>query len=134
MEDSLAQFWVASDRIFELAAEGKEGEAREEIRASLQPRVAALSTAVSRLLVANNESEQQAVEQVEQIYDGVQRQVYLFLVATLIAIVLTSVYLIRLNRRLFATYLGPFRAAQRTGAEADRHPGIDLAAHLARTA
>jgi signal transduction histidine kinase len=102
LEDSLAQFWVASDRTFALAGEGKEKEARAEIGASLQPRVAALSTAVARLLVANNESEQQAVERIKQIYDGVQRQVYLFLVATLIAIVLTSVYLIRLSRRLFA--------------------------------
>ena len=102
LEDSLAQFWVASDRTFALASEGKEREARDEIRASLQPRVAALSTAVARLLVANNESEQQAGERIERIYDGVQRQVYLFLVATLIAIVLTSVYLIRLTRRLFA--------------------------------
>ena len=102
LEDSLAQFWVASDRTFALASEGKEKEARDEIRASLQPRVAALSTAVARLLVANNESEQQAGERIERIYDGVQRQVYLFLVATLIAIVLTSVYLIRLTRRLFA--------------------------------
>jgi signal transduction histidine kinase len=102
LEDSLAQFWVASDRTFALAGEGKEAAAREEIRTSLQTRVAALSTAVARLLVANNESEQQAVERIERIYDGVQRQVYLFLLATLIAIVLTSVYLIRLNRRLFA--------------------------------
>jgi signal transduction histidine kinase len=102
LQDSLAQFWVASDRTFALASEGKEPEARAEIRASLQPRVAALSTAVARLLVANNESEQQAGERIGQIYDGVQRQVYLFLVATLIAIVLTSFYLIRLNRRLFS--------------------------------
>ena len=102
LEDSLAQFWVASDRAFALAAEGKEKEARTEIRGSLQPHVAALSTAVARLLVANNENEQQAGERIEQIYDRVQRQVYLFLVGTLIAIVVTSVYLIRLNRRLFA--------------------------------
>ena len=106
LQDSLAQFWVASDRTFSLAGEGKEKEAREEIRASLQSRVAALSTAVARLLVANNESEQQAGERIEQIYDGVQRQVYLFLVATLIAIMLTSVYLIRLNRLLFAQISG----------------------------
>ena len=88
--------------LFALATEGNEKQARAEIRDSLQPRVAALSTAVARLLVANNENEKQAGERIQQIYDGVQRQVYLFLVATLIAIMLTSVYLIRLNRRLFA--------------------------------
>jgi len=99
---SLAQFWDAVDRIFALAREGKEKEARIQIRLSLQARQAALSTAVARLLVENNESEEQAAQQIAQIYNRVQRQVYLFLTATLIAILLTSAYLILSNRRLFA--------------------------------
>jgi signal transduction histidine kinase len=53
-------------------------------------------------LVQNNEGEQQAALRIAQIYDGVQRQLYVFLAATLIAIVLTSLYLIQTNRRLFA--------------------------------
>lgn len=102
LHNSLAQFWDAADRTFELARDGKTGEARDQIRLSLQARQAALSTAVARLLVENNESEEQAAAQIRAIYDGVQRQVYLFLTATLIAIVFTSLYLIRSNRRLFA--------------------------------
>ena len=39
---------------------------------------------------------------IAEIYDRVQRQVYLFLAATLMAILLTSLYLIRSNRQLFA--------------------------------
>ncbi len=50
----------------------------------------------------NNESEEQAALRIGQIYDRVQRQVYWFFTATLIAIVFTSLYLIRSNRRLFA--------------------------------
>jgi signal transduction histidine kinase len=57
---------------------------------------------VARLLVQNNASEEQAAQQIAEIYNRVQRQVYLFLTATLIAILLTSLYLIRSNRRLFA--------------------------------
>jgi len=57
---------------------------------------------VARLLVQNNESEEQAAQRIAQIYGRVQRQVYWFLTATLIAILLTSLYLIRSNRRLFA--------------------------------
>ncbi len=102
LKESLAQFWDAADRTFALAQAGKDAEARDQIRLSLQARQAALSTAVSRLLVQNNESEQQAATQVAQIYDRVQRQVYLFLTATLTAILLTSLYLIRANRQLFA--------------------------------
>ena len=101
LKDSLAQLWVASDKTFALAAAGKDAQAREQITAELQPREAALSTAVERLLVANNEAEKQAGERIGEIYDRVQRQVYWFLLATLIAIVLTSLYLIRSNRQLF---------------------------------
>lgn len=102
LRQSLTQFWDAMDRMFALAQDGKEEQAREQIRLSLQAREAALSTAVSRLLVENNEGERQAAEQIAQIYSRVQRQVYLFLAATLIAIVLTSLFLIRANRAIFA--------------------------------
>lgn len=102
LSNSFMQFWNAVDRMFALARSGNEKEARTQIRLSLQARQAALSTAVARLLVQNNESEEQAAAQIRQIYSRVGRQVYLFLAATLIAIVLTSLYLIRSNRHLFA--------------------------------
>ncbi len=102
LQSSVAQFWDAADRTFALAQASHPEEARTQIRISLRARQEALSTAVSRLLVQNNESEEQATQQIGQIYDRVQRQVYLFLTATLIAILLTSLYLIRWNRRLFA--------------------------------
>jgi signal transduction histidine kinase len=98
----LSQFWDAVDRTFQLARNGREQEARTQIQLSLQARLASLSAAVARLLVQNNESEEQAGDQIRRIYDRVERQVYLFLGATLIAIVLTSLYLIQSNRRLFA--------------------------------
>src|SRR5258706_5242314 len=88
--------------MFALAGDGKDNEARDQIRLSLQARQAALSTAVSRLLVENNEAEQQAGVQIAKIYNGVQRQLYIFLTAALIAIALTSLYLIRSNRQIFA--------------------------------
>jgi len=102
LAQSVAQFWDAVNRMFALAQNGKDGEARDQIRLSLQARQQALSTAVSRLLVQNNEGEEQAAASIAKIYDGVQRQLYLFLAATLVAIVLTSLYLIRSNREVFA--------------------------------
>jgi signal transduction histidine kinase len=99
---SLAQFWDASDRIFDLARSGQPEEARAQIQLSLQARQAALNTAVARLLVQNNEREEQTARQVQDIYSRVQRQVYVFLAVTLAAIVATSLYLIRSNRQLFA--------------------------------
>jgi signal transduction histidine kinase len=102
LASSLSQFWDAVDRTFALAQQGKDRDAKDQIRITLQPREAALSTTIARLLVANNESEEQAAVEIAQIYARVQRQVYWFLTATLTAILLTSLYLIYSNRRLFA--------------------------------
>jgi signal transduction histidine kinase len=102
LSSSLTQFWDAADRVFALAASGKGKEARAQIQLSLQARQAALSTAVARMLVQNSENEDQAAQRIVQIYDRVQRQVYVFLAATLAAILLTGFSMIRWNRRLFA--------------------------------
>jgi hypothetical protein len=113
LASSMAQFWDALDRIFDLAKAGREDEARTQIRVSLQARQAALSTAVARLLVQNNEAEEQTARQVQDIYRRVQRQVYWFLGATLAAIAVTGLYLIRSNRRLvdeLSALAGPRRA------------------------
>ena len=69
---------------------------------SLQARQAALSTAVSRLLVQNNESERTAALRTAELYSGVERNVYVFLAAMLIVILLTGLYLVDYNRKLFA--------------------------------
>ena len=102
LSQSLSQFWNAVDRMFDVAASGKDAQARTQIQVTLQARQAALSTAVSRLLVENNEAQQQATTQIARIYDRVQRQLYLFLIAALLVIMTTSLYLIRSNRKLFA--------------------------------
>ena len=102
LSSSVTQFWDASNRIFDLARSGREEEARSQIRLSLQARQSSLSTLVARLLVQNNETEAAVAGQVQDIYDRVQRQVYWFLAATLVAIAATSLYLIRANRRVVA--------------------------------
>ena len=101
LASSIAQFWDASTRIFDLAAAGQVAEARGQVRLSLQPRQAALSTAVARFLVQNNESEAQTAQQVQQIYADVQQQVWWFQLATLAAITATGIFLIRSSQRLF---------------------------------
>ena len=102
LSSSLTQFWDAVGRVFALAGSGDERGARQQIQSSLQARQAALSTTVARLLVQNSENEEQAAQRIIRIYDRVQRQVYVFLAATLAAVLLTGVSIIRWNRRLFA--------------------------------
>jgi signal transduction histidine kinase len=100
LASSAAQFWDALDRNFELARTD-EAEARTRIRISLQARQEALSTAVARLLVQNNESEQQAAAETQRIYQRAERNVYVFLAAILLALLATGLYLVQYNRRMF---------------------------------
>jgi len=100
LASSVAQFWDAMDRTFDLAARD-EAEARTQVQLSLQARQAALSTAVSRLLVQNNESEEQAVLRTQAIHAQVERNLYIFLGAMLLLLAAVSAYLIGYNRRIF---------------------------------
>jgi signal transduction histidine kinase len=99
---SVAQFWDAVQRIFVLVDQGQEEEARARIRLSLQARQEALSNAVARLLVQDNESEQLAEEQTKAIYARQERNAYAFLAGMLILIAATSLYLVQWNRAMFA--------------------------------
>ncbi len=101
LNNSFRQFWDALDRTFQLARDGQEEEARTRIRMSLQARQEALSAAVSRLLIANNQREQAAEAQSQALYSGVARNLYVFLGAMLVVIVLTSLYVVHSNRQLF---------------------------------
>ena len=100
LTSSVAQFWDAVDRVFALAAHD-EAAAREQVRLSLQARQAALSTAVSRLLVQNNEGEEQAATRTQAIHRQVEWNLYLFLGAMLLLLAAVSWYLMRYNRRVF---------------------------------
>jgi signal transduction histidine kinase len=100
LQSSLIQLWDAVDRMFDRAVRD-EAEARQEVRLSLQARQASLSTAVSRYLVQNHESDEQALARTQQIHRQVERNLYVFLAATLVLIGCVSGLLIRHNRRVF---------------------------------
>ena len=101
LSNSIAQFWSAVDRIFQEAQAGREAEARSAVRDSLQSRQAALTTSVARLMVQNNENDQQAAAQIAGIYSRVERDAYIFLFVTVCTVVFTSLVLIGSNRSLF---------------------------------
>ena len=101
LASSMAQFWDAVDHMFKVAEAKDEKEARALIRLSLQARQQALSSAVSRSLVENNQAEEQTAHEIEEVYRRVERNLYLFLAATLIAIIVTGILVIRSSRILF---------------------------------
>lgn len=98
---SVERFWSSVDAMFALARDRREDDARALIRSTLLGQQAALTSTVARLLVANNEAEERAAEQIQRIYSGVERNIYYFLTAMLAAIAAVSLYLISANRRLF---------------------------------
>jgi len=103
LDASLKQFWDAVDRVFDGAGQGREEEARRQIRDSLQARRDALAALIARLLVNNNEAAQRAGLQMAGIYSRVQRNAYLFLGAMLTLMLLTGALVVAFNRRLFGS-------------------------------
>lgn len=97
----LAQFWISTGQVFQLARGGKEAQGRELVENSLEPQQASLMTAVSRLLVENNETQQKTAARVGAIYDRVEGQIYWLFAAALLAIAFTSLMIIRANRTIF---------------------------------
>ena len=101
LADSLTRLWASLDRAFALAAAGHDREARETVRTTTQAEQASVTFSVSRLLVQNYEAEDQAMARIQQIYVGVERNVYIFVAAMLLSLSFVSLYLIYSNRRLF---------------------------------
>ena len=101
LADSLAQFWSTLDQAFALAAAGRDHDAREIVRGSAEAEQNSIVSIVANLLVQNNAVEQQVVTRIQDIYAGVERSVYLFVIAVLVTIAFTMLYLIQSNRQLF---------------------------------
>jgi signal transduction histidine kinase len=100
LNTSVSQFWADVDHLFDVAEHGDTKQALALV-APLQTREAGLSTAVARLLVENNRAEEEAAQQIEDVYARVERQVYVFLAGTLVAIIITGGLLVWSNRQIF---------------------------------
>lgn len=102
LASSFSRFWDALEAMQHTARSGQEAEARRAIRESLLPGQEGLSAQVARLLVANNEEEQRTALEVNGIYDGIERNAYIFLAASICVVGLVSLIVIRYNRSLFS--------------------------------
>lgn len=98
---SADQLWRSAEQIFGIAESGDQARAHKMVLNSLQAQQASLSATVSRLLVQNNEMEEQAYGTIEQIYAGVERNIYLFLTGMLAGIAAIGLFIAYSNRRLF---------------------------------
>lgn len=99
--ESLKELRTTSEEVFELARTGQSEAARSLASTRLSAQQEGIATLVLHLLERNNEAEERANEKISTIYDRVGRNIYAFLAATMIAIVLTSSYLTYSNRQIF---------------------------------
>jgi signal transduction histidine kinase len=101
LEAAMRQFWQTVDQMFALAESGRQKEAIQLAGTSLSAQQSMISSLVARFLFRNNEFEEEAAAHVTEIYSRVERDIYLFLLAMMVAIVVVSLGLIQSNRRLF---------------------------------
>jgi len=126
---------MSVDRMFSLARDGEKRKRADQIRVSLQARQAGAKA--PRCLACwwkINEGGAAGCRPNRKNYDGVQRQLYIFLSAALVAIAVTSLYLIRSNRQIFRAPSGTLRAASDLAQKSYLHAGIHVAPYLARVA
>ena len=102
LEGAFGRFWDQMDKLWALAGEGRENDARALIRTRIEAERATMATVISRLLVQNNEAEAAAVEQIQAIHRKVELNLYALLAAVLAAILLTGSLVIWHDRRMFA--------------------------------
>jgi len=91
----------ASEEVFAQARAGNDKRAKELIIGSLRPQRDALSHQISQMLIQNNELDEQTAAAIQRIYTGVERDLYVFLLAAVLAIAVTAVTLVHSNRRFF---------------------------------
>jgi signal transduction histidine kinase len=101
LESAADQMWATAASAFELSRKGQEMEAKTLIRGKLPLLQRQLSSLVATLLRQNNELEEVAASQVQTIYSGVERNLYVFLTLALLFIAATSLALILQSKRVF---------------------------------
>lgn len=101
LQNAISRLWNMTDQMFALARAGKNPAARRLASGLISDQQIALERSISELLAANNEAEERADSKVASIYNGAERDIFVFVALAMGAIVITSGYLIYSNRRIF---------------------------------
>jgi signal transduction histidine kinase len=101
LEDSMRRFWDEMDRMWMLAGDARDNEARALIRTQLNAERTTLNSAVARLLVQNSAAETESADEIFRTYRSAEVNLYWFLAAVLMLIGTTGVNVIRFSRRAY---------------------------------
>ncbi len=97
----LGKLDTAIDATFAAARSNNDAAAIANIKTVLRPLRDTLSQRISKMLTRNSLLDQETEAQITRIYDGVERDLYTFLLATVLTIGFTGVTLVYSNRRIF---------------------------------
>ena len=83
---SVKEFGVMVDRLFQLAKTAQDSRARRLAAGTLSDQQIVLARELSELLERNNEAEERADMKIAAIYNGAERDIYVFLFAVIAGI------------------------------------------------
>jgi signal transduction histidine kinase len=101
LNSAFARFWSETAELWALAAAGRENDVKAMVRTRLEAERTTMSSTVSRLLILNNEAEAAAAREIGNIYDKVERNLYVLVLAAFAAILITGFLVIRYDRHVF---------------------------------
>ncbi|MBV9082738.1 MAG: sensor histidine kinase [Acidobacteriaceae bacterium] len=101
LQEAVQRFWTIADKVFKAASAGHETRARRLASGQLSDQQIVVARRLAAILERNNQAEERADVKIASIYDRAEKDTYVFLTATMVAIVVTSLYLIYSNRQLF---------------------------------
>ena len=101
LERAVDVYWQIVDRVFDLARAGDEKAAAGVIRGTLTQQHRELAGVVSRFLVVNTSSQEDAARANRAIFDKVGREILVLVAALLLSISAAGWWIIAANRRAF---------------------------------
>jgi len=97
----MQDFWQAVDRVFNLAQQGKEAEARSLIQSEVESKDAMMIATVSSLLRSNDLAQIDAARKINQVYESFKRDNLVLLGILLLLAIGTGLYTFQANRKTF---------------------------------
>ena len=101
LRSDLQDFWVDSDRVFEISRRGPDRQARAMIQTELESRRAVISEIVARLLVMNDQAQIAANQRINRVYSNFKRENLIVLAILLLIAVGTGLYTVQANRTIY---------------------------------
>jgi signal transduction histidine kinase len=98
---SVTRLWAQVDQMFAAAEHGHDDQAISILRSTITPQHMELVGTVSQFLVLNNRVQEEAAVRNREIYERVEREIDVLVIALLLVVAVTGAYIIRANQRAF---------------------------------